>query len=118
MSPARMCSRATSTACSYEPSPIDERTSGISVRSDAAVGRRSVELHLVAAHHHGEGGIAPDEGEPPPPLTVLHRFEEEGCRVVGGCARELHEGGDGRLEVGEHLAPYRHHGVVPGEGDE
>ncbi len=84
---------------------------------DAGRGR-ALELDVLPARHQGERRIAPEEREAAPALGVLHRLEQERGRVVLARARELHERGDGRLEVGEHLAPHGHDGVVAGERDE
>ena len=65
-----------------------------------------------------ERRVAAEEREPSPALGVLDRLEQEAGRVVLTGAHELHEGGDRRLEVGQHLAPHRHDRVVTGERDE
>src|SRR4029079_1529426 len=53
--------------------------------------------------------------EATPTLGVLHRFEQEGRRVVLVRTGELHERGDGRLQVGQDLTPDGHDRVVARE---
>ena len=80
----------------------------------AGIGRDAIgcgavdELDPVAAHDERERRVAPEEREPAPTLGVLDRFEQEPFAV----AHQLHERRERRLEIGEHLAPDRHHRIL------
>ena len=83
---------------------------------DGHAGRqRAVDLDVLTAHDERAAGIAPEEREAAPTLGVLDRLEQEPRRAVDLGADELGERRHRRLEVGQHLAPDRHDGVVPGE---
>ncbi len=74
-----------------------------------AFGRRTAEPFDVAtARDERPRRIAAEEREPSPAFGVLDRFEEEPFAV----AHELHERRQRRLEIGQHLPPDGHDGVV------
>ena len=58
--------------------------------------------------------VAADEAVATPPFAMLHRFEEEPRAI----ADQLGVGRDRGLEVGEHLSPHWHHGVLTRQGAE
>ena len=72
----------------------------------------------TAAAKKSSKGITAEEREPSPSLCVFDRLEEEARRVTLTGADELHERGDGRLEVGKNLPPDGHDSVLAGQRDE
>ena len=82
------------------------------------VGKWAFDLDVAAAHDQRALGITPEERESSPTLRVLDRLQEESRRAVGLGADELDERRHGGLEVGQHLAPHRHHRVIAGQRPE
>src|SRR5438045_3143002 len=125
MSPATMCSLATSTARPYASRPIVERTSGSGSPGSGGSTRGSSTARApsrpswssrapAAASGERREGLAADEAPAAPALPVLHRLEQE-PRLL---AHHPQEGGDGGRQVGEHLPPDGQDGVLLGEGAE
>ncbi len=83
-----------------------------------AVGHGAVELHRAPPHDQRSAGSRPRKVNRPHRCAVLHRLEQEPRCVTGARTHELHEGRDRRLEVGQHLGPHRHDGVLPGQREE
>ncbi len=99
------------------PVPRQQRLDGRErplVRRDAG-GEHTIDLDVAPANDERARRVAPEEREPPPPLGVLDRLEEESRSAVGVGTDELHERRDGRLEVSEDLAPHRDDGVIASE---
>ena len=99
------------TLCSGARYRCNNASSAASVPSSEGIpfGRAPADpLEVETPRDEREHGIAAEEREAPPAFGVLNRLEQKALALP----HELGECRQRRLEVGEHLAPNRHDGVI------